>query len=205
MNPVINASGQVAFYASLTGGSSSQGIFVGTPGAVQALVLQNTAAPGGGTFSTIDSNHLALNGSGQVAFIGTTTVRGLYAGSPGALVRVLAEGDRIDVDPGPGLDLRQVATNGLDFIRLSGGENGWGRSFTDSGLLVYQLTFTDGSSGVFTSQIAPVPEPGACLAATVCGLGAAGWVGRRIRRVCGRPSRQSRRTARCPDHDPTRS
>ena len=29
----------------------------------------------------------------------------------------------------------------------------------DTGLLVYQLTFTDGSSGIFTSLISTVPEP----------------------------------------------
>jgi hypothetical protein len=186
--PVINDSGQVAFHATLTGGSSNQGIFVGTPGSVQALALQNTPAPGGGTFSSLDSISHIVNASGQVAFIGTTTVRGLYVGVPGALLKVVAEGDTIDLDPGPGSDLRQVATNGLAFNSLQTGRSGWGRSFTDSGILVYRLTFTDGTSGVFTSQITPVPEPGACLAAAVCGLAAAGWVGRRVRRMCGRPN-----------------
>jgi hypothetical protein len=194
-NPVINASGQVAFFSTLTS-PSSHGIFVGTPGSVQALALQNTPAPSGGTFSSIDEYSLILNASGQVAFVGTTTVRGLYVGVPGALVRVVAEGDMIDLDPGPGSDLRQVATNGLGFNSLHTGRSGWGRSFTDSGILVYRLTFTDGTSGVFTSQITPVPEPGACLAAAACGLAAAGWVGPRVRRLCKgpTPSRPVRRS-----------
>src|SRR5438105_10133401 len=46
--PVLNESGQVAFKGFLTGGSSTRGLFVGAPGAIQTIALQGTAAPAGG-------------------------------------------------------------------------------------------------------------------------------------------------------------
>jgi hypothetical protein len=178
-NPSINSSGEVAFIASLTGGPSTQGIYVGAPGAIQAAALQGSAAPGGGTFSSFSSQYVAINSSGQLAFIGTTTVRGLYAGSPGSLSRVVAEGQLVDVDPGPGSVFRQVAINGLEFITQSSGDDGKGLSFTDTGFITFRLTFTDGTSGVFITQIAPVPEPGCVGLVSICGLIAVGWASRR--------------------------
>ena len=43
----INGSGQVTYIAGLTGGSSTQGIFDGLAGSVQAVALQGGAAPAG--------------------------------------------------------------------------------------------------------------------------------------------------------------
>ena len=41
----VNASGQVGFAASLGGGSSSLGLFVGAAGSLQAVALQGKARP----------------------------------------------------------------------------------------------------------------------------------------------------------------
>src|SRR5439155_3137743 len=86
-NPGLNSSGQVAFYATLTGGSAPQGVFVGAPGSAQAAALYNTAAPAGGTYNGFGLTPL-LNGAGQVAFwaslTGGSSTQGVFVGAPGA-------------------------------------------------------------------------------------------------------------------------
>jgi len=66
------------------------------------------------------------------------------------------------------------SVSSFDFLGGTGGQDGLGTSFNDQGLIVYTLYFNgDTSSGIFTSQIAPVPEPGTILAmgAGMLGLG----------------------------------
>ena len=171
---VLNDSGQIAFAADLIGGSATSGVFVGTPGAIRAAALQGTAAPGGGTFATF--NNPTLNNSGQVAFTATlagtgvtaSNDRGLFAGSADGVVAIVREGDSVDVDPSAAVDLRVVS--GISFLNVFGGQDGSGVSFTDFGLLAYTLNFTDGSAGVFTTQLTPVPEPAGLLAVAAAGL-----------------------------------
>src|SRR4051812_6057512 len=50
VTPVLNASGQVAFFADLTGGLSTRGVFAGTPGSFQAVARNRAAAPAGGYY-----------------------------------------------------------------------------------------------------------------------------------------------------------
>ena len=186
-NPLvaINGSGQVAFLAGVDGlpGGGFGGVFAGTAGSVQAYAIEGTAAPGGGNYEAVDDP--VINGIGQVAFDaslagpGVTSANdfGLYAGTPGSVVKIVRTGDLVDVDPTQGVDLRTVA----DFAFLfngSGGEDGRGVALNDNGLFAYTLFFTDGSSGVFTTQLTPVPEPAGLLLAATAGL--AGF--RRVRR-----------------------
>lgn len=192
--PVLNGAGMVAFEADLTGGTATSGIFIGTPGSMQSVALQGMAAPGGGLFSTFGfpPQHVSpqLNGLGQVAFFATLTGpgittsnnQGIYAGLPGSLVKVIQLGDQIDVDPGPGTDLRTVSAigfrgNGNGFP--SGGQDGRGIELTDNGLICYTLAFTDGSSGVFFSSLNPVPEPTSIALLVVLTLGYLTWLCRR--------------------------
>jgi hypothetical protein len=171
----LSASEKMSFYANLSGSSSTSGVFVGAPGAVQAAALAGSLAPNGNgaTYSDFLGGHL-LNAAGQVAFLGYLTGPGvtnanfqaLYAGSPGGVVEIVRMGDMIDFGNGSGLHT-------VDRILFGGGigEDGGGSSLSDSGVLMYRLSFTDGSSGVFTSTI-PVPEPSAALL-TLAGLLAA--------------------------------
>lgn len=161
--PVLNGAGRIAFSTLLAGGSSTRGIFTGTPGSLQTVALQAADTPEGvGNFDTFDQT-VALNGAGQVAFTsslsgtGVTAANdnGLYIWSASELVKIVREGDFFDLDPGPALDFRTVS--GISFTPGSGGQDGKAMGFDDSGLLVYRLTFTNGSSGIFTSSI--VPEP----------------------------------------------
>jgi hypothetical protein len=163
--PSLNATGQVAFLSNLTGGASTSGIFAGAPGALQAVALQGDAAPsGGGAVYSSFTAFEPMNASGEVAFVGTLTGTGvvtannsaIYAGLPGSVELIVRKGDVIDVDPTAGVDNRTVSA--ISFFTGSGGEDGRSMSFNDSGVLVYRLTFTDGSSGIFTSSVS-VPEP----------------------------------------------
>ncbi len=91
--PALNSAGQAAFFATVTGSASSQGIFrsSGTP---VALARADDAAPGaaGGTFSGFGSSP-ALNSAGQAAFFanvtGSASTRGIFrsSGTPVALAR----------------------------------------------------------------------------------------------------------------------
>ena len=164
--PVVNGPGQVAFRASMTGtaGSATAGIFLQTAGVLDDVALHGGAAPGGGVFNTFDSNP-QLNNLGQLAFQATLSGagvnpdndKGLYVGSLQGVIKVVREGEVVDVDPGVGVDLRTIASIGFDTGGV-GGQDGRGTSFTDNGLIAYTLAFTDNTSGVFYSNISAVPE-----------------------------------------------
>jgi len=70
--PVINASGQVAFFASFTTGSGGTGVIRAgtTAGSVELLARQGDPAPdGNGNFGIFaDADAPQLNGGGQVSF-----------------------------------------------------------------------------------------------------------------------------------------
>ena len=110
-SPALNASGQIAFFASLTGpgvtGTNNSGIWSGGPGSVVLLMREGAAAPGtaaGVNYSSMDFS-LTPNASGQSAFIaqvtgsGVTTAndRGIWSGIPGGVGLVAREGN-----PAPG-------------------------------------------------------------------------------------------------------
>ena len=80
----------------------------------------------------------------------------------------LAEvGTLFDIDPSPlSDDLRTISD--ISFLTGTNGLDGRGMGLSNTGLLTFGLTFTDGSSGIFTAQ---VPEPSAVALVTL-GLGA---------------------------------
>ena len=114
----INGESDVAFGASITGGSADSGIFRvlqsgPAAGSLQPVVLQGQAAPGGGTFSTINllSNlgaNFALGPDGALAFVNlftdtSGTKQGMFVARPdGTLLKVAATGDFAPV-PGGGV------------------------------------------------------------------------------------------------------
>src|SRR4051812_10348649 len=74
MVPVINASGQIAFRASLVTTSSPTGIIAGTPGSLQIVARVGDAAPSGGNYNVL--NDPIFNSNGQVAFVANTSGNG---------------------------------------------------------------------------------------------------------------------------------
>jgi hypothetical protein len=103
----------------------------------------------------------------------------LFACDELGVTRLVAQsGTAFEVAPG---DVRIVAPNVanalgsvLSLTLGSGGQDGRGSSLNDSGLLTFALRFTDGSSGVFYTQI---PAPGAAAL-----LGFGGLIAARRRR-----------------------
>ena len=102
----------------------------------------------------------ALNSAGQVAFVadlrgtGITTANntGLWAqNSNGSLSLVAREGDTLDVDDGPGVDLRTVTQ--LAFFSDSGGEDGQRTGLNQTGELAFTAAFSDSSTGVFVVDL----------------------------------------------------
>ena len=171
--PALNASGQLAFFATLTGGSSTQGIFSGTSGSLQTDALQGLLAPGGnGAIYSSLLGPTLFNDVGEVVFSanlsGTGVVPsnnlGLYAGLPGGVVEIVRKGDAIDFGNGSGL---HTVSN----IFAAGGV------LNNSGDIVYSLAFTDGTTGIFTSTI-PVPEPSTLALTSVALTGI--WFRRRL-------------------------
>jgi hypothetical protein len=92
----------VAFAATISGGRSTEGIFVAAGGRLRAAALAGAPAPGipGGTFATLDAP--ALNDRGDLAFLasvrrGRETLETVYTRAGGILRKVVASGD-----PAPG-------------------------------------------------------------------------------------------------------
>jgi hypothetical protein len=94
-SPEIDASGQVAFWGTLKGGASNQGLFAGHPGNLQAVALQGTPAPIGQDYAGFSGRRLNIIDMGQVAFEAdlTSGSEGIFVGEPSALRTLVARGD----------------------------------------------------------------------------------------------------------------
>jgi hypothetical protein len=133
-------------------------------GDLRRVADHGQAAPGieNGTFSWMESP--AINNRGHAAFSATvsifhgiarnnepitTTTTGVWAeDAHRQLKMLLKEGDLIDLDEGPGIDLRSLKSANV-------------LGFDDFGRLALGLRFFDQSYGVFIS--ARVPEPSTSL------------------------------------------
>jgi hypothetical protein len=186
-NPVLNAQGTLAFQASGLGGavtSSNAGalLTMSSTGVFSKIARHGDVAIAGGAPDLTDVRFLsigdiALNAAGTIAFSSTLTGNGVSVGLGngsglfafdsvlGQISLVARTGDLFEVAPG---DLRTIATIGG--IITSGGENGRVRSLSDSNQLVFELDFTNGTSGVFAAY---VPAPGAVGVLALGGLMAA--------------------------------
>jgi hypothetical protein len=99
-----------------------------------------------------------------------------YLWNGGALTRLLGDGDQIQVAPGV---FRTIGATGLTLDATHVLDLG---NLNASGLFAFHATFTDGTGGVFTTQLAAVPEP-ATIGLMLGGLCVvASTAGRRIRR-----------------------
>lgn len=170
---VLNNQGHTAFLAVLQGAELGAGIWSERQGTGLQLVAR-VGAPAsdveaGVLFQSFFSGTLVLNNRGQTAFYGTltgpgvidsTNDAGIWAEDIAGNLRLIArEGNEIDVSDDPlNPDLRTIS----QLIPLAGSTgNGDGRpsAFNDLGQLVFAARFTDGSEGVFVSNLVAIPEP----------------------------------------------
>ncbi len=164
--PVLNNAGQTAFIGSLNSSSTTdRGIWSEGGGNGLALVARvGDNAPGTTDRFTVFYDPV-LNNAGQVAFAGHidgSGGTGIWAEDPSGVLTLIARaGDLLDVDDGPGTDLRTIIR--LDFFTPSNSHpgNGEGRAsaFNDLGQLAFHARFTDGTNGIFVSDLVAVPEP----------------------------------------------
>lgn len=88
---------------------------------------------------------------------------GLWATDPHGILKLIArEGDPLQVGPN---DVRTIST--LQFVTHSGNGDGRNSAFNDKGQIAFSAYFTDGSSGIFVSNLVAVPEPAAILSLTI--------------------------------------
>lgn len=187
-----NGADQVAFIGALAGVNTTANdnfavITQGTSG-LNIVARAGSAAPGTGpgVFFGTGFNSMTLNNVGQVAFITNLIGTGIGPGSgngsglwatdnSGNVLLVARQGDLFDVDPNP-LVTDNRTINLISYASGASGQDGIGRGFNDAGQLVFNLTFTDNTSGVF---VATIPAPSAAVMMGMAGLAA---VRRRRRR-----------------------
>ena len=168
----INSAGRVAFQAQLTqipdAGDSGittlndTGIWSEGGGGLELVARENDQAPGLPEGVLFDVLHEpALNSAGQVAFEADLRGTGVSASNntslwaqttDGLLSLIVREGDDIDVDDGPGVDLRTIVQ--LGFFADSGGEDGQRTGLNQSGEIAFTAVFADNTSGVFVVNLA---------------------------------------------------
>jgi len=163
INPVLNGVGQTAFTGFLTGldvsSSNNRGIWSEGSGSLTLIARKGDGAPGtSADFSFLSSP--IFNGAGQTAFWANLTGTGVdnsnnfgiwAQDASGVLALISRSGDQLDVDDGPGTDFRTISD--LGFVAFNGSEDGRASVFNDLGQVVFRASFTDGSSGIFVSNL----------------------------------------------------
>jgi hypothetical protein len=175
-DPVMNATGRVALVTAVEGEgithANEAGLWssgMSADGTLRLVARQGDQAPGAdGGFVFGVFLEPSLNASGQSAFMaagyrqeaGEVIDRGfgIWGQSRTGELRLVARvGQMLEVGPG---EYREIAT--LEFASGTGGEDGRARGLNDLGQVVFRAAFTDGSSGIFTSNVLAIPEPPGC-------------------------------------------
>jgi hypothetical protein len=160
--PVLNDAGQIAFSSFLTGSGVNStndfGIWSDGSGELQLVARTGSQAPGTADgVSFFELNSPTLNSAGQTAFrailtgagVDFTNDRGIWATDrDGALQLVVRTGELLEVMPG---EFRTPSD--LDFVSMSGNGDSRQSGFNNFGQLVFWASFTDGSQGVFVSNV----------------------------------------------------
>lgn len=170
-DPIIAGDGTVYFQVAI---GSANGLYKHTDlDGFELLALTNDIPLGLGDgvtrFSSFSS--LAANASGDLAFYAQFNGTGITSANDEAIIAiregvmsiVVREGDLYDVDPSANQDLRTIRNLVYPSQLVNtGGQDGRRSYINDYGDIVYGLTFTDFSSGIFITPN-PVPEPAAAL------------------------------------------
>jgi hypothetical protein len=127
---------------------------LGAPDGVDFDAFQETYAFGGVSINAVGQVVFAARLRGNVNFEDDF---GVWAQDRNGVLRLVArEGDTIDVDDGPDSDLRTIRSLVFRTDSLYPGMQGGG--LNDAGQVAFFASFTDGTSGIFVSEIATIPE-----------------------------------------------
>ncbi len=198
---VLNSEGHAAFLAELTGegiDDSNDGvIYAESVTGLRLVAREGQLAPEtepGTHFLELQGvnliDGLLFNGRGQAAFaaglggpeVDDSSDFGIFAEDLAGNLRLIARtGEEINVSDDPlAPDWRQI-----DFLSISdrnlagngGNEDGRPSAFNDLGQLAFHAQFTDGTSGIFVSDLVAIPEPTSFV---MVAIGAVGLLWRRV-------------------------
>lgn len=166
--PELGGGGHVVFTGAFKGpgripGSGHTGMWSNGSGTLELIARQKEHAPGtpdGVFFGNLvyDYPDIAINAVGQVALqtrlygegVNNDNDMGIWATDrQGNLTLIVREGEWLEVAPG---DFQFIKY--LRWMYSTGGEEGYGRQFNDSG----QLVFSSSTAGVFVASL-PEPDP----------------------------------------------
>lgn len=180
-SPVMNADGQIVFQANLSGtgvnSSNEDGIYLLDNGTLIEVARAGDTAPqneSGAVFLAVENP--VINANGQVAFLafldnttgGLADNFALYAtDTEGQLIQIIREGQQFDVDDDPVVqDLRTVVDIGI--LEDTGNQEGRPSGFNDQGQIAFRASFSDGSEGIFVSDLVIIPEPSSLALLALC-------------------------------------
>jgi hypothetical protein len=163
----FDASGNPIFRAVLSGSGvnmmNNSGVWRVMSGSLTLMLREGDQAPelaAGISFS--HAPFPTLNENGQMAFIAGlrgssvnfSNDQGIWASDlSGQLHLIVREGELLEVTPG---DFRTIAE--LSMLSSLGYSEAY-RAFNNKGQLTFGAIFTDGTSGVFVSNLVAIPEP----------------------------------------------
>ena len=183
--PILNNRGDVAFTVNLVGAGVDDGndsaIFVDDDQGLRVLAREGDAVVGieNTQYARFQSTTpLLLNGNGQAAFqtglmgpdITDENASAIFAQYLGGNLHLIARtGDTLNVSDNPEMpDHRTVSR-----LDIAWDESRPGKGFNELGQLAFFARFTDGSEGIFVSDLVAVPEPTTALLLTFAVLTAA--------------------------------
>ncbi|HEY3132054.1 MAG TPA: choice-of-anchor tandem repeat NxxGxxAF-containing protein [Acidobacteriota bacterium] len=153
----LNDSGEMAFKATISGGSTSSGVFRFSQGVISPIAFQGQPAPGaqGGLFAEFFS--IKMNHSGDIAFTasisGSAVTSGLFQVTQGTMMPIALQGQ-----PAPGTQDRNF------------GDISPAIAMNDSGDIAFSATLTDSGVGLFMysqGRILPIAFSGQIIAGTL--------------------------------------
>lgn len=156
----INNQGQVAFRTFL--GGQNAGMFVEQPdGEINLLAVHFGPVPGVGEsqFLLDRAQPFQFNNRGQLAFsseyrVNGEVFQGAFASTPdGQLKPLVLPGDTIEVSPGDQREVERARMNAHN----SGNADGLPSVMNDNGEVLVYVRFTDGTSGLFVSDLVRDP------------------------------------------------
>lgn len=170
----FNNAGESLFQATLTGDevddNNDRGIWSNVGGTLDLIARLGEIAPGT-TEKFAEFYYHDLNDLGQAMIVarltGEDSHRGIWAqDTNGELTLIAKEGDQIDVDGGPGVELRTIEllgnqrfTKQIPYYAFP-----YGTDLNDSGQVAFIAKFSEDSiQGVYVSNMVAVPEPSSLL------------------------------------------